>query len=101
MNDIARGEWRSGAESPMYITSDCTADLDVFSPHNFTTTPEQAVATILRAGQDINCGGFMAAVGTLVSGGHGWLVHAVRGRLEQIASRVHVIRWWARARRDM
>jgi hypothetical protein len=61
MNDIARGEWRSGAESPMYITSDCTADLDVFSPHNFTTTPEQAVATILRAGQDINCGGFMAA----------------------------------------
>jgi hypothetical protein len=38
MDDIARVEW-GGAKSPIYITSDCTADLDVFNPHNFTKTP--------------------------------------------------------------
>lgn len=47
--------------SPIYITSDCTADLDVYQRHNYTGTPEEAVAAILKAGQDINCGGYMAA----------------------------------------
>ena len=60
MNDIARVEW-GGAHNPIYITSDCTADLDVYQQHNYTKTPEEAVATILKAGQDINCGGYMSA----------------------------------------
>ncbi len=60
MNDIARVEW-GGMHSPIYITSDCTADLDVYQQHNYTKTPEEAVAAILKAGQDINCGGYMAA----------------------------------------
>ena len=60
LNDIARGEW-GGAASPIYVTSDCTADMDVWNQHNYTKTPEEAVAAILRAGQDINCGGFEAA----------------------------------------
>ena len=33
LNDIARGEW-GGAESPIYVTSDCTADEDVWNMHN-------------------------------------------------------------------
>ena len=60
LNTIAREEW-NGKASPIYVTSDCTADLDVFDPHNYTKSAAAAVADIIMAGQDINCGGFMAA----------------------------------------
>jgi len=42
-----------------YVTSDCDADSDVFNSHHYTPTASQAVADILRAGTDVDCGGFM------------------------------------------
>lgn len=42
-----------------YVTSDCDADSDVFFTHHYTATPEEAVAVILAAGTDVDCGGFM------------------------------------------
>jgi beta-D-xylosidase 4 len=42
-----------------YVTSDCDADSDVFNSHHYTPTASQAVAVILRAGTDVDCGGFM------------------------------------------
>ena len=60
LTTIARDEW-NGKASPIYVTSDCQADSDVFAPHNYTKTPAAAAAAIIKAGQDINCGGFMTA----------------------------------------
>ena len=56
-----------------YVTSDCDADSDVFFSHNYTKTPSEAVAVILRAGTDVDCGyddGFMKdyAPGALADG---------------------------------
>jgi len=42
-----------------YVTSDCDADSDVYFTHHFTKTPEEAVAAVLRAGTDIDCGKFV------------------------------------------
>ena len=53
LDTLARKEWRFDG----YITSDCGADVDVWAHHNYTKTPEEAAAAILRAGQDIDCGG--------------------------------------------
>lgn len=55
LKDVARGEW--GFDG--YVTSDCGAEDDVFNHHHFTSTPEESVAAILRAGTDVDCGGFM------------------------------------------
>jgi len=52
---VLRGAW----EFDGYVTSDCDADSDVFFSHHYTDTPEQAVAAIVRAGTDVDCGGFM------------------------------------------
>ncbi len=41
------------------MTSDCDADSDVFYSHHYTATPEEAVRVILRAGTDVDCGGFV------------------------------------------
>ena len=43
------------------VTSDCDADSDVFNSHHYTKTAEEAVAVILAAGTDVDCGGFMTA----------------------------------------
>ena len=56
-----------------YVTSDCDADSDVFFSHHYTKTPSEAVAVILRAGTDVDCGfddGFMKdyAPGALADG---------------------------------
>ncbi len=42
-----------------YVTSDCDADSDVFNSHHYTDTPAEAVAAIVKAGTDVDCGGFM------------------------------------------
>eukprot|EP00463_Aulacantha_scolymantha_P002975 TRINITY_DN372_c0_g2_i2.p1 TRINITY_DN372_c0_g2~~TRINITY_DN372_c0_g2_i2.p1 ORF type:complete len:541 (-),score=64.99 TRINITY_DN372_c0_g2_i2:507-2129(-) len=55
LNTVARGEW----EFDGYITSDCDADNDVFKNHHYTATPEEAVREVLRAGTDVDCGGFV------------------------------------------
>jgi len=38
------------------VTSDCDAVQNVFMPHDFTSTREEAVAASLNAGTDMNCG---------------------------------------------
>jgi hypothetical protein len=44
LKDTLRGNWQFNG----YVTSDCDADSDVFYSHNYTSTPEQAVADVLR-----------------------------------------------------
>ena len=58
LDTVARKEW--GFDG--YITSDCDADGDVFSAHHYLNhTAEQAVADILHAGTDVDCGGFVGS----------------------------------------
>merc|ERR1719336_1179634 len=52
---MARDAWKFDG----YITSDCDADNDVFASHHYTKTAEEAVRDVLRAGTDIDCGGFV------------------------------------------
>ena len=42
-----------------YITSDCDADANVFTTHNYTATVAEAVRDVLRAGTDVDCGRFV------------------------------------------
>lgn len=51
----ARTEWGFNG----YITSDCDAVATVFEYQNYTKTREDAVADVLKAGMDINCGTFL------------------------------------------
>jgi pre-mRNA-splicing factor SYF2/beta-D-xylosidase 4 len=55
LKTLLRGAW----EFDGYVTSDCDADSDVFFSHHYTNTTSEAVAAILRAGTDVDCGGFM------------------------------------------
>ncbi|CAE7387994.1 BXL6 [Symbiodinium necroappetens] len=55
LQTIARDNW--GFDG--YITSDCDADDDVFSKHNYTKTAEEAVKAVLHAGTDIDCVSFV------------------------------------------
>ncbi len=56
LKEVLRDSW--GFDG--YITSDCDADSDVFYKHNYTKTPEESVRDILRAGTDVDCGGFVS-----------------------------------------
>ncbi|XP_017969436.1 PREDICTED: probable beta-D-xylosidase 6 [Theobroma cacao] len=51
----ARNEW--GFKG--YITSDCDAVATVQEDQNYTRIPEDAVADVLKAGMDINCGSYL------------------------------------------
>ncbi|KAK3012608.1 hypothetical protein RJ639_009608 [Escallonia herrerae] len=51
----ARDDW--GFEG--YITSDCDAVATIYEYQNYTKSPEDAVALVLKAGTDINCGTYM------------------------------------------
>ncbi|CAL2267324.1 unnamed protein product [Prunus armeniaca] len=53
--DKARNEW--GFKG--YITSDCDAVATVYEYQNYTKSSEDAVADVLKAGMDINCGTFL------------------------------------------
>jgi beta-D-xylosidase 4 len=55
LNEVARDEW--GFDG--YVTSDCDADNDVVFSHHFTDDPNQGVADVLKAGTDVDCGGFV------------------------------------------
>lgn len=55
LNQVARGDW--GFDG--YVTSDCDADNDVVFSHHYTDIPEQGVQDVLRAGTDVDCGGFV------------------------------------------
>ncbi|KZT60440.1 glycoside hydrolase family 3 protein [Calocera cornea HHB12733] len=55
-------QWETDADSLIghYVTSDCDAVSNIYSPHNYTITPQQAVAVALKAGTDLDCGTFYA-----------------------------------------
>ncbi|KAK4760913.1 hypothetical protein SAY87_005806 [Trapa incisa] len=55
MLEKVRSEW--GFEG--YITSDCDAVATVFEYQQYSKTPEDAVADVLKAGMDINCGTYL------------------------------------------
>lgn len=56
LQDILRDHWNWTGDGH-YVTSDCDAIQNVFSPHYYTDTREQAVADTLIAGADLNCVG--------------------------------------------
>ena len=55
LQSVARDAWSFDG----YITSDCDADENVFRPHNYTATPEEAVQAVLHAGTDVDCDHFV------------------------------------------
>ncbi len=56
LRDLLRDSWSFQG----YVTSDCDADSDVYNSHHYTATPEEAVQVVLRAGTDVDCGGFVS-----------------------------------------
>ncbi|CAI8588149.1 unnamed protein product [Vicia faba] len=52
---LVRNKW--GFEG--YITSDCDAVATVFEYQHYAKSPDEAVADVLKAGVDINCGTYM------------------------------------------
>jgi len=55
LDTVARKSWGFNG----YITSDCDADSDVYNSHHYTSTPEEAVRDVLRAGTDVDCTSFV------------------------------------------
>lgn len=55
---LVRGQW--GFQG--YITSDCGAIDDIFTPHNYSATREDTCAAAIKAGTDLDCGGVSACV---------------------------------------
>ncbi|KAL2468006.1 putative beta-D-xylosidase 7 [Forsythia ovata] len=55
LTKTARGEW--GFQG--YITSDCDAVKIIYENQNYVKSPEDAVADVLKAGMDVNCGDYL------------------------------------------
>ncbi|KAL1547023.1 putative beta-D-xylosidase 7 [Salvia divinorum] len=55
LTKTARGEW--GFEG--YITSDCDAVSLLFHQQHYAKSDEEAVADVLKAGMDVNCGSYL------------------------------------------
>lgn len=55
LTSTARRDW--GFQG--YITSDCDAVATVYTAHRFTRTSEDAVADVLKAGMDVDCGSYL------------------------------------------
>ncbi|KAJ4759550.1 beta-D-xylosidase 4 [Rhynchospora pubera] len=51
----ARDEW--GFEG--YITSDCDAVAIIYENQTYSSSPEESIADVLKAGMDINCGTYL------------------------------------------
>ncbi|PIN24744.1 Xylan 1,4-beta-xylosidase [Handroanthus impetiginosus] len=56
LTKTARGEW--GFQG--YITSDCDAVSLIYKKQNYAKSHEDAVADVLKAGMDVNCGSYLA-----------------------------------------
>ncbi|XP_043815619.1 beta-xylosidase/alpha-L-arabinofuranosidase 2-like isoform X2 [Manihot esculenta] len=48
---VIRGEWKLNG----YIVSDCDSVYEFFNGQHYTKTPEEAAATAILAGLDLNC----------------------------------------------
>ncbi|KAF2682351.1 glycoside hydrolase family 3 protein [Lentithecium fluviatile CBS 122367] len=60
LQTILREHWGWTSEE-QWVTSDCDAIQNVYLPHQWASTREQAVADSLSAGTDIDCGTYMPA----------------------------------------
>ena len=58
LQTILREHW-GWNQSEQWITSDCDAIQNVFLPHQWSATREQAAADSLIAGTDLDCGTYM------------------------------------------
>ena len=54
LTDILRNEWGFNG----YIVSDCGAPGNLYSPHNYAPTREDAAAMAMKAGLDLECAGY-------------------------------------------
>ncbi|KAJ7531269.1 hypothetical protein O6H91_14G038400 [Diphasiastrum complanatum] len=59
LTNTVRNSWSLNG----YIVSDCDAVRVLFDDTNYAATAEDAVADVLRAGMDLNCGSFLAEHG--------------------------------------
>ncbi|KAK6849695.1 hypothetical protein PG995_013528 [Apiospora arundinis] len=57
LQDVLRDHW-NWTDDGFYVTSDCDSIQNVFLPHNYTDTREEAVAYSLIAGTDLDCGSY-------------------------------------------
>eukprot|EP00252_Welwitschia_mirabilis_P004354 TRINITY_DN14694_c0_g1_i1.p1 TRINITY_DN14694_c0_g1~~TRINITY_DN14694_c0_g1_i1.p1 ORF type:complete len:532 (+),score=65.66 TRINITY_DN14694_c0_g1_i1:2-1597(+) len=55
LRGLIRRQWRLNG----YIVSDCDSAEILYSTQHWTTTPERAVADVMSAGLDVNCGTFL------------------------------------------
>lgn len=55
LQTVLREHW-GWTDEDQYVTSDCDAIQNVYMPHDYTSSPVQAVADTLNAGTDLNCG---------------------------------------------
>ena len=58
LQTILREHW-GWTKEEQWVTSDCDAIQNVFLPHQWSATREQAVADSLIAGTDLDCGSYM------------------------------------------
>lgn len=54
LTDTARGQWHFDG----YIVSDCNAVPIIYEQQKYVKTPEDAVAAVLSAGMDVECGSY-------------------------------------------
>lgn len=54
LTDVLRNEWGFNG----YVVSDCGAVGNVYSPHNYAPTREDAAAMSIKAGLDLECAGY-------------------------------------------
>ncbi|EPQ54190.1 beta-xylosidase [Gloeophyllum trabeum ATCC 11539] len=58
LQNVLREFW--GLTEDRWVTSDCDAVDNIYSPHNYTATLAEAVADAMNAGTDIDCGSVYA-----------------------------------------
>lgn len=60
LDTVLRGHWGWTAEQ-QWVTSDCDSIQNIYMPHEYASTREEAVAMSLTAGTDLDCGTYYQA----------------------------------------
>jgi beta-D-xylosidase 4 len=55
---VARELWEYDTLPDGWVVSDCDAVANIYDPHHYRKTPQEAAAAGLKAGTDLDCGGF-------------------------------------------